>query len=232
MRRTRVFLLMMGVLICFASVSHAAFTVTGVELVQVTGASSYYDADTGTLTWSLGASGAVMTGDFNYAGFTEATISATLTGGVDATPLGGYAAASFTGGTWSVVLGDVLDQGLPFGGDVNIGGTFSFYNEAEVADDVLQGSGVVTVDYATFDLDFFGGLWSIQGIQMQWGDGNGLGGLFSQTLFTPDYGLTDYNSDFSSDNLTVTLVADETTVPESMTVILLGLGALSLRKRR
>jgi len=215
---------MMGVLICFASASQAILTVSEVELVQVTGATTSYDAGSGTLTWSAGAAGALLTSDYDYASFDTASISATITGGSDASS-GGNAAASFSGGTWAMTLGGGLGQ-------VNLAGSVIFYDEEETADDSLGGIGIVTVDTATFDLSFFGGLWSIPGIQMQWGDGDGLAGMVSQTLFAPGYGLTDYNSDFSSDNLSVALVADETSVPEPMTVILLGLGALSLRKRR
>ncbi len=212
------------VLFCFASVSQAMLTVTEVSLVQVSGASADYDASTGTLTWSASAAGALLTSDYDFAQFTTASISATITGGVDATS-GGYAAANFTGGTWEMVLGSGI-------GNVNLGGTFAYYDEEELAAGSLAGIGVVTVDTATFDLVFFGGLFNIPNIQMQWGDGNGLGGLFSSVLFTPGTEVEDYLSDYSSDNVTITLVSDETSVPEPVTVCLLGLGAVALRRRK
>ena len=69
-------------------------------------------------------------------------------------------------------------------------------------------------------------------ITLEWGNSDMLGGIISSVLFTPDYVINDYQSGYESENLTVTLLADDQAIPEPATMLLLGLGAVLLRKKK
>ena len=146
------------------------------------------------------------------------------------TSSGGLASAVFSTGTWAITMDG------PLGTAVNIDGhTVSNYVETEtgVDTDHIDGRAVVMVDDYTFDTGWFGDIWGIPDLDLQWEGGlDSLAGLIADITLPNGTGITDYNSDYFSTNATITLWADESVVPEPATIGLLGLGsALLLRKR-
>jgi hypothetical protein len=224
-----------GVFLLIVSTVAPALTIESVSIAQTSGVTaSYYTVDqqTGeaTINWSGGSSGLVLTDTTKFASFNDVSVTAQIYG-ITHQSSGGLAKATFSTGTWLMELG----TGYPGGPVVQLGGTLaSPYTEEELVDgDKLDGLAIVNVTTSQFDFGYFGDLWNIDPIMVQWGDGNGLGGLVSSILFPPGGGIDDYLSDYQSENVTITLVADETSIPEPATMLLLGLGSvLALRKRR
>ncbi|MBN1457540.1 MAG: PEP-CTERM sorting domain-containing protein [Sedimentisphaerales bacterium] len=215
-------------LLFFVSVSFAAL-VEQVQIIQDIGVTAEYDASAGTTTWSQGASGWMLTDGGKFQSFSDVTVSGTFIGAVDVSS-GGLASAVFSSGTWDIVMNGALGMAVHVSGH-----TVSSYVETEtgVDTDHIDGRAVVMVDDYFFDAGWLGDIWGIPDLDLEWEGGlNDLAGLIADITLPNGTGITDYQSDYTSTNTTITLWADESVVPEPMTVILLGLGALSLRKRR
>lgn len=134
---------------------------------------------------------------------------------------GGVAAAFFDTGTFSITSYNAGSMVL------QLCGTLDWYDEAESADDALFGKGIVTVDTCFIDPVFFEGAeWAYNPAYA-----NKSGVNVTTVDITPE-GLENYQSDFTSNNVTFVIYADPTQIPEPMTMSLLALGALGFLRRR
>jgi len=209
-----------------------ATLVKQVQLTQATGGYANYDSGTGTITWSGGGGGWLLTDDYGYVSFTDSDITGTFSGVTD-TSSGNLASALFASGSWSLQF--------EFGGWLNpvftiSGHTAGNYAETETGVDTnkLDGRSIVIVDDAQFTLGFFEDYFNTSGVSMEWEGGIGTyAGLIADVTLpiTPDF--TNYTTqDYASTNLIVTLWADESQVPEPATITLFGAAGLFLLRRK
>lgn len=210
-----------GILLLLLGVIAQAVIVEKVIIVQTTGSSAYVSGS--TLTWSMGTSGTIYTDTWGTYNFTGANVTATFSGVTDLSS-GGIAKAKFSTGDWSMSLTSAGGQSGYLEGTI-VGN----YMEEEVVvpagqPTALDGRAVVRLTSAVFS--------GLGETVLEWGNSNMLGGIISSVLFTPDYVINDYQSGYESENLTVTLLADDQAIPEPATMLLLGLGAVLLRKKK
>ncbi len=223
-------LIMLGIVLLFsASVLHAdTIEALGINIAQAMGASSSYGAGTGTITWSGGAAGWVLTDNDDFYFFDSVVtidIAAGISGITD-TSSGGVASASFNSALWSINLSV---SGYT-NSVANISGHLSSnYIETEVDTDMLEGRAVVVVDSATFDDAYWT---AILGQPITWNGIGDLAGIIANTTLPDGTNYQSYAQSYSSDNLIITLYADENQVPEPATIAILALGALSLVRKK
>lgn len=216
-------------LLALPAVSDATL-IKQVQIAQATGAYANYDAGTGTVTWSAGASGWLMTDSYDIINFSDATVQGTFTGVTD-TSSGGLASAVFSSGTWQLSFNGTGWSKPVF---TIAGHILNRYDETEtgVDTDKLDGRAVVIVDEAYLTLGFFSD-WFGHEVTIDWKGGIGsMAGLIVDITLPMNTNITDYQSNYDSTNLVITLWADESVVPEPATVCLLGLGGLLALRRR
>lgn len=211
--------------------------VTKVEAVDTIDGSSVFTPTGGQ--WNKGQ----LVMSFEYA---SATIHLDGTGGVsssipfsrcfasatydlyeDLTPTtAGNAMGFFKGVDWSVRVEEFVVTPNPHYIPVaELSGTVNWYEETEeIANEgFANGRGIVVVDSANFFGPLNGAIW---------GDGPlGLAGLRSTT--TVDGGiLVDYSQLYTSEMVTLSIITDWESIPEPMTVALLGIGSVVILYRR
>lgn len=194
----------------------ALATVAEIEIIL--GVAGDFNAAAGTLAWSEGVEIFILDDESTLYGPYDVVVASTFTGGYD-TSAGGIASATFTAGSWSVLVKDGSTDIMTITGNL-----ISSYNEVETGPGFLYGGAVANVSSITVhDASYFGPTVSFDG-------GNTIG-VTGSTILPGD--INDYLSDWSSGNVIINLYADETVIPEPATMTLLGLGVLGLlRKRR
>jgi hypothetical protein len=183
--------------------------------------SDFY-ASTGQLVWS---NGGIAT--LRYAGGTakyRVTVNATWSDLTDLSQPGGKAKASFGSGSFMASFFNLSDSGKtnPI---ASAGGTLysSFnFNEQETQENPSELYGAAVVQLTSWNVPGF--TW-LEGLYSP-------AGLTATTSNISPTNIVNYQSDWSSDNTIVTLLADESGIPEPATICLLGLGAAGLISRR
>jgi len=190
---------------------------------------SDYDASTGELTWSQGG---IATLYHDQGSDIYRVVVGAVWGGVTDLSADGHAAASFATGSFDITLYAMSDPGKtnPLG---NMSGElFPGWSYLEGETNEETGEGTISHLYGAAPMRLT--VWDVNGYD--WSENLGdMGGITASTsnLFNTWADIDDYQSDWWSDNTIVTLLADETGIPEPATIALLGLGALAvIRKKR
>jgi hypothetical protein len=205
-----------------------ASTVKKVGLAQALGCAADFDAGINTLIWSGGGGGWIMLDDWTTINFDDAGVTATFTVLQD-TSSGGQAEANFSISAWSVTLQDGGADRLTVSGTL-YGSNKYYEEETEVNSDFLKGKAIVKVTSLWYDANWF---LNEKGISDLGWEGDDVAGVLADITLPQGTNIIDYQSDYASTNVIITVVADESLVPEPATICLLGLGAMVLiRKRR
>jgi len=142
---------------------------------------------------------------------------------------GGIASASFASGSFTVTFYATGDTGktTPLGsttGQLYPGWSYK-EGETQQVPSALYGSS--PMELTSWNLTYLGTTYN-------WSEGlYAKGGLTATTTNINNMGtISDYQSNWSSKNTVVKLLADETGIPEPASIILLGLGGLALLRKR
>jgi PEP-CTERM motif len=183
---------------------------------------SSYNAATHQLTWSNGGVATLYyaTGSAIF----RVNVDATFDNMTD-TSLNGLASAVFASGSFTVNFYALSDQSKT----TSLGSTTGqfwpswTYKESEILESPSKLYGSVPMELTSWTLS--GYAWS--------GGLNTEGGLTATTTNINNNGnISDYQSNWSSSNTVVRVLADATGIPEPATMCLLGLGALGLIRRK
>ena len=201
-----------------------------IEQGQYFGVDAGFNAGSQTITWSGGVNGWLLmdTGDYVFLSdlpdFESSPVNATITTMTELSS-GGQAKARFASGVWDI---SIIANGHSV---ASLSGSIvGNYNETEtaVASDALNGRAVVIVQTATFDDAY----WSdAVGETIGWDGVGQQAGIIADISLPYGTNILDYSKNYHSDNVVVTLLADESQIPEPATMALLVLGGLFLRKR-
>jgi hypothetical protein len=220
--------LLCGLVLLFLSVSATAQEITEIELIFAPGMHSQFNAGTGVQHMQSFNGAHVYDDTGAHYSFTQAgqIINADFTGGQDSSA-GGVASASFEGGSWLVQL--YYNSAMV----LKVSGGISWYDEFEKSPDAVHGEGHITVNWS--DVWFDSAYW---GTGIAWGAGADGKSAIKTDLLAADQPanggvLLDYASNWTSPNARVFIYADSSNVvPEPATITLLGLGALTLVRRK
>lgn len=178
-------------------------------------ASNHTITNCGTLNWSGGAVAKVYTVGNPLPLTFVPTVTATFTNGTD-TSSGTLAGAIFGSLNFTVSL---KQSGFNVGSFSGTLYSSHKYVENEIYEGtVLDGAAVVTL--TSFIVTGY-----------DWSEGIGQPtGLRAQTSLSTS--INDYQSDWGSNNVKITILADESGIPEPATMSLLSIGALGLLRRK
>jgi hypothetical protein len=182
---------------------------------------SSYNAATHQLTWSNGGVATLYyeTGNTKF----RVNVDATFDSMTD-TSLNGLASATFSSGSFTVNFYAMTDTSKT----TSLGSTAGqfwpgwTYKEGEILENPSKLYGSVPMELISWSLP--GYAWS-EGL---WAEG----GLTATTTNISPTNISDYQSNWSSSNTVVKLLADETGIPEPATMCLFGLGAALISRRK
>lgn len=218
-----------GVLLAMlvAPTAFAQKEIVKVEIAVAGGVSADYDALTGTLKWSMGASGLLIDADGNYYVDENINVVGQFSNVVD-TSSGGQAMANFALDSVTLTFNSIQFPSLTGATSQGILKISPYNNnrywESEIAPnaDVLNGHALVSV-VADFVLE---PVWGSTH-HVVWNGSNPFSSLDALISLPVGTDIQSYLEDYSSDNNMIVLTA----VPEPCTIALLSLGGLLLRKR-
>lgn len=228
MRTHRIFVLL-AALVILAPASADIISEIDLEIYQIDNiaVNSDYYAATGQLQWSQGGIASLkhQTGSDKY----RVTVNGLWTDVTDLTQPGGLAEASFASGSFDITFYDMTDPGKtnPIASLAGVLYPGYDYHEGETQENPSELYGSAPIRLTS---------WNVPGYT--WaetvGPSGDMGGLTATTsnLFGTLGDIADYQSDWDSDNTIVTILADESGIPEPTTIALLGFGALVLLRRR
>lgn len=218
-------LLALLILCCLAGTASASYIVTSIIL----GADSVYtagsdpDNGTGEIVWS----GTDLT-DITYVDGTtvpiilDATLTMTFSDGYDLSSSSSTAKAEFLTGNWDLTLESGGMQIAYFEGVLQ-------RKYIELATEGTNGESLVGGAVAKITHQNIINSTYFEGFDVS--DGTPFIGIKGFTSFNAGEGIQDYQGDWDADNLIIEIVADETGIPEPMTLGLVGLGAVFLRRK-
>jgi hypothetical protein len=193
-----------------------------VDQIDNLAVTSNFNVATGQLTWSKGGV-AKLYDDGGAISNLRVNVSATFSGVTDLSS-GGLASASFSAGNFNIdFFSDISKQNYvgSVAGEIYPGGVY-LYNEGETQENPSRLYGSAPMRLTS---------WTLAGYT--WAESLGsMGGVTATTTNLTPTNISDYQSDWSSKNTIVKILADETGIPEPATVCLLGLGAAGLISRR
>jgi hypothetical protein len=193
-----------------------------VDQIDNLAVTSNFNAATGQLVWSKGGV-AKLYDDGGAISNLRVNVSATFSGVTDMSS-GGLASASFSVGSFNIDFYSDISKTIYIGsvvGEIYPGG-FWLYNEGETQENPSRLYGSAPMRLTS---------WTLTGYS--WAESLGaMGGVTATTTNLTPTNISDYQSDWSSKNTIVKILADETGIPEPATVCLLGLGALGLIRRK
>jgi hypothetical protein len=197
-----------------------------------TGVNSDYDAVTGILTWSQGASGYLMDTSGNTYEDDNIEVVARFTNAVDYSN-GETALALFTLDYVTVTFNSFAFPSLTGAQSKAVFQISPYdsnpYGETEIAPDLLHGQALVSVSAAFLLEDIWGSQY-----ECIWDGINDVSCLDAMILLPNNTNFQSYLSNYSSDNNTIALFADEgfyQGIPEPCTLGLVGLGLVFIRRR-
>ena len=141
----------------------------------------------------------------------------------DLTPTtAGNAMGYFVGVAWDIEVRDIFSGNMVV---ADMAGTIDWYEETEDPDDegFLNGRGIAAVTQA----DFAGPL-----NNYVWSDGVDPRAGLRTTTTVNGGSIIDYQDPYASSMVTLTIISDWQSIPEPMTVVMLGLGSAALLRRR
>jgi len=196
-----------------------------------TGVNADYDAGTGVLTWSQGASGYLMDTDGYVYADSDIDVVAHFSNVVDYSS-GGVGLATFALDSVQITFNSIEFSltGAPSQAIFTLSpyGAYRYW-ESEIDPDLLHGQALVGVN-AVFYLE---PVWGSTH-ECIWDNGNNVSLLDAMVLLPNGANFQGYQGSYSSDNNTIVLLADESgyqPIPEPCTLGLVGLGLILIRKR-
>jgi hypothetical protein len=216
-------------LLLFSSAASAQIESIKMDLIFEFGGTSLFDADGGIgngLQTIAASNGSYIFFDDPYATPYSTNTSNTILEFSDVTDNSdsGVASATFGDGTIDIKLFAPGTTDLV----LHLAGTVDWYNEDEETINGVDGQGVFTLTTEFVDTGTFG-------THAEWASGNGKSAVLTSITGANQggYSLVNYQSDWSSPNVSLFIYADSSAaIPEPATIVLFGLGFLALRRKR